>query len=142
VMVVSGDNEHGGSLAFSPDGQLLAVGTWEGVVRLLAMPTGRQVAGLVGHKRAVTSLSFSPDGATLASVSDDNSVRLWHVATRREVAKFVELGDNIGQFSVSFSPDGRALAAERTWSGRHVTRLWYAPSLAEIAVAEAQSGSR
>jgi WD40 repeat protein len=138
MMVVRGDDEHQGSLTFSPDGRILAVGTWEGVVRLLEMPAGRQTAVLVGHKRAVTSLAFSPDGRTLATVSDDSSVRLWHVPTQREVAKFQELGDNMGDFSLSFSPDGRALAAERTRSDQDITRLWFAPSLDEIAEAEAK----
>jgi WD40 repeat protein len=136
VTVVPGDDEHGGSLAFSPDGRILAVGSWEGVVRLLMLPSCDQFAVLVGHKRAVTSLSFSPDGRTLASVSDDSTVRLWHVATRREVAKLPR-GDSIGDSSLAFSPDGRALAVGSARSDSSITRLWYAPSLAEIAGAGA-----
>jgi WD40 repeat protein len=141
MMDLGAENEHQGSLTFSPDGRTLAVGTWEGVVRLLEMPTGRHIGVLVGHKRAVTSLAFSPDGRTLATVSDDSSVRLWHVASQREVAKFQELGDNTGDFSLSFSPDGRSLAAERTRSEQDITRIWYAPSLEEIAHAEQETTS-
>jgi WD40 repeat protein len=137
LMVVHGDHEHQGSLTFSPDGGILAVGTWEGGVRLLEVPGGREIAVLVGHKRAVAALAFSPDGRTLATASDDNTVRLWHVATHREVAKFQELGDNMEDFSLAFSPDGRVLAAERASSDLDITRLWYAPSLPQIAEAEA-----
>jgi WD40 repeat protein len=136
--VVPGDDEHQESVAFSPDNRLLAVGTWEGTVRLLEMPSGRQTGLLVGHKRAVDALAFSPDGRTLATVSDDSSIRLWHVATQREVAQFQELGDNMEEFVLAFSPDGRVLAAERTRSDQDITRLWYAPSLAEIAAAPAR----
>jgi hypothetical protein len=44
--------------------------------------------------------------------------------------------------ALSFSADGRALAAKRTLAGGRVTRLWYAPSLAEIADADAQQARR
>jgi hypothetical protein len=45
----------------------------------------------------------------------------------------------MGDFSLAFSPDGRVLAAERTRSDQDVTRLWFAPSLEEIGLAEANA---
>ena len=72
-------------------------------------------------------------------MSSDRTARLWHVASRREVARFQEPSEDIVlDFSLSFSPDGRALAAKRPWADGGVTGLWYAPSFVEIAAAEAQ----
>jgi WD40 repeat protein len=137
--ITYGGGEHRCSLALSPDARLLAIGTWEGMVALLRMPAGQPVAAFVGHKRAVSSLCFSPDGRTLASMSNDRTLRLWHVASQREVARFEEASeDTVFDMALAFSPDGRALAAKRTWADGEVTRVWYAPSFAEIADAKAK----
>ncbi len=122
----------------SPDGRLLATAGADSVIRLWALPSGRPIATLTGHKRASIVVSFSPDGRTLASCSDDGTVRLWHVATGRELLKFhLPMGDVTSRSSrLRFSQDGRALGAY--WDDEHgqITRLWFAPSFAEIAVAE------
>jgi WD40 repeat protein len=68
------------SLAFSPDGQILASGSWDTSVRLWDTATGEPIGPpLAGHTNIVTSLAFSPDGATLASGGADQSIRLWDV---------------------------------------------------------------
>ena len=67
---------------------------------------------------------------------DDGTVRLWHVATGRELLKFqLPVGDVI-LIRLGYSQDGRTLGA--FWLDEHgqMTRLWFAPSFAEIAVAE------
>jgi WD40 repeat protein len=71
------------SLAFSPNGRLLATTSAESDVRVWDLKTGEQLAALKGHKvRAlgVHSVAFSPDSRTLASGSDDDTVRLWDVS--------------------------------------------------------------
>ena len=44
------------------------------------LATGREVATLQGHKKAVYSLAYTADGQTLATGSTDNKVRLWDVS--------------------------------------------------------------
>jgi WD40 repeat protein len=69
------------SIAFSPDGRILASGMDDGTIRLWDVATGERLGQigrpLTGHKRAVYSVAFSPDGRTLASAGDDGTVRLW-----------------------------------------------------------------
>ena len=67
------------SVAFSPDGTLLASASADRTVRLWAIHagTGAPVQTLRSHAAAVTSVAFSPDGTLLASASFDGTVKLW-----------------------------------------------------------------
>jgi WD40 repeat protein len=126
-------------MAFSPDGRTLASGGDEGFVKLWAVPSGRPIGTLTGHKRSNFSIAFSPDGRTLASMSDDRSVRLWHVATQRELLRFQLPEEPLLGTTVVFSADGCALLAIQ---GIRSTHLYHAPSFDEIALAEATSETR
>ena len=52
------------SLAFSPDGSLLATGHWNGTAELWDMNTRGLVFALGGFRDAVSSFAFSADGLT------------------------------------------------------------------------------
>jgi tetratricopeptide (TPR) repeat protein len=67
---------------------------------------------------------------------DDRTVRLWHVATQRELLRFESPNQDKVRFSLEFSPDGRTLLTQREDDQGKITRYHYAPSFAEIAVAE------
>ena len=75
--VLQGDSGEVFSLAFSPDGETLAVGGADGLVKFWNVRTAREVAALKAHESVVSSLVFSPDGRTLASISVDQTMRLW-----------------------------------------------------------------
>ena len=69
------------SVAFSPDGRLLASGSWNStIIRLWDVASGQLVRTLEGHTHRVWSVAFAPDGRLLASGSDDGTIRLWGVA--------------------------------------------------------------
>jgi WD40 repeat protein len=95
------------SVAFSPDGQIVASVSCDETVRLWDAKTGEQVQKLEGHKSYVRSVAFSPDGRTLASGADDQTVRLWDAKTGEQVQKLE--GHKSYVRSVAFSPDGRTL---------------------------------
>jgi len=120
--------------AFSPDGRLLATSGRD--ITLWSLPSLEVVGVLKGHTRTTTILAFSPDSRTLASIADDRTVRIWHVSTQRELISFQTSEQDNGHFQVEFSPDGRALATRRVDTQGPITWLYYAPSFAEIAVAE------
>jgi hypothetical protein len=65
------------SVAFSPDGALLATTSEDTSVRLWNPATGDHVRTLNGHTRAVHGVAFSPDGTLLATAGNDTTVRLW-----------------------------------------------------------------
>jgi hypothetical protein len=68
------------SVAFSPDGQTLASGSWDATIRLWDVATGQSRGEpLQGHTYPVYSVAFSPDGQTLASGSWDATIILWNI---------------------------------------------------------------
>lgn len=74
--------EHTGrvwAVAFSPDGNTLASGSFDTTVRLWDVHTGQCRNILHGHTSWIRSVAFSPDGGTLASGSEDETINLWDV---------------------------------------------------------------
>ena len=64
------------SIAFSPDGNIIATGSEDKTVHLWDTQTGKQKNTLSGHTDTVVALTFSPDGNTIATGSKDNTVRI------------------------------------------------------------------
>lgn len=106
----SGEPGVASSLAFSPDGQLVAVGfgSGDGSVRVWRVADGALLHTLVGHENVVEALVFSPDGQVLVSGSWDHTVRLWRIADGASLGTFGEHPERIS--SLAFAPDGRTLA--------------------------------
>ena len=122
----------GNSVAYSPDGALLAYINLQ-TVRLWDVETRQNIATLDGHTFGVFSVAFSPDGTLLASGGGDNKVKLWDVATH-EILNI--LGEHWNVSSVAFSPDGTLLASG---GGDDTVKLWDVATHENIATLEGHS---
>jgi WD40 repeat protein/transcriptional regulator with XRE-family HTH domain len=111
------------SVACDPRGELFAVGTTTGDIRVYRLLQGIPTLTCSGHSDGVWSVAFSPDGKLLASSSDDHTVRLWDASTGDCIAILSDHDDRIR--AVAFSPDGKLLASG---SDDHTIRLWDAGS--------------
>ncbi len=112
----------GWSLDFSPDGNLIAAGGANGVIKIWRV-NGRLLSELTGHSDGnrvfskVLSLSFSPDSNLLVSGGGDNTVRLWR--TDGSLINTFSGYEN-AVHSVDFSPDGSLIAG----SGGKIIKIW------------------
>ncbi|MCP6758257.1 MAG: NB-ARC domain-containing protein [Fischerella sp. CENA71] len=107
------------SVAFSPDGKLLAFGDTKGEIHLRQVVDGKQVLTCKGHNSWIISLAFSLDGRVFASGSGDYTVKLWDVDTGQCLQTFQ--GHDNEVWSVAFSPDGSMLASG---SDDQTIKLW------------------
>src|SRR5262249_45514165 len=93
------------SVAFSPDGKLLATAGFDTIVKPCASPIRKNAPTRPGQPKPVYCRAFSPDGNTLGAASDDQRNRLWNVADGKPVR---EIKGHTGIVdSVAFSPDGK-----------------------------------
>jgi WD40 repeat protein len=118
LTTLSGHNHYVTSVAFSPNGKLLASGGQElvddgrqsgyGVAKLWDAIIHQEKVTL-GHEQMVSAAAFSPSGRTLVTASWDQTVRVWDVATGEERPS---LGRHkAAVLCLAFASDGSTLAA-------------------------------
>ncbi len=93
--------------ATSPDGKLLATGSYDRRILLWDIASEKVILELTGHNGAVYDLDFDPSGQLLATASADQTVKVWHIPSGQRLDT---LGQPEGeQRAVRFSPDGKML---------------------------------
>lgn len=97
------------TVAYAPNGETLASGGMDRLVRIWDIETGRMLKALRGHTRDIRQAAYSADGQILATASEDRTIRLWNPTTGDTIKLLFTRYDH-SVCSISFSPDGLMLA--------------------------------
>ncbi|HIK19226.1 MAG TPA: AAA-like domain-containing protein [Leptolyngbyaceae cyanobacterium M33_DOE_097] len=104
--------------AYSQDGNLIAIGSVDGGVRLWN-PKGKLQASLPNHNATIQAIAFSPDQQIFATATDDGMLRLWNRSDNslRATVK----AHTAAIWSLAFSPDSKTLISA-SWD--KTVKLW------------------
>ncbi|MHA2244329.1 MAG: WD40 domain-containing protein [Candidatus Hodarchaeales archaeon] len=101
------------TIAFSPDGSLLASGGEDNLIKLWDVTLGTEILTLPGHVSDIRMVTFSPDGTKLASASEDDIIKIWSTTSWENIRNLTHTESLL---SLAFSPDGKLLVSG-DWTG-------------------------
>jgi hypothetical protein len=125
------------SVAFSPDGKMLASASSDKTVRIWNVATGSEMRRVSGNLQNVTCIAFSPDGKVLAGGTNFGFIEVWDSNTGQ--LSYTFYGQHIAEINaMAFSPDGKTLASGGT---DRTVRLWDMASHRLVQILEGHRGS-
>jgi WD40 repeat protein len=124
-------------VAFSPDGQRVAVGFNYDLIGVWDVAGGPPVHVFDEPLPSVFALAFSPDRALLAAAGANGSIVLWDLRTGKRDRQLAGYGSTTVN-DVRFSPDGRRLVAA---GADHTARVWQVRTGQPVAVFHGHDGA-
>lgn len=108
------------AVAFSPDGSTIASASYDKLVKLWDVSTGKEIRTLKEHSDAVYAVAFMPGSRQLVSAAGDRTIKVWDVEAGRRLFTVNDSLDAV--YAVAVHPSGAHIAAAgadrmvRTWS--------------------------
>jgi WD40 repeat protein len=120
------------SVAYSPDGRLLATGGYDDTIHLWQASSGKELFRFAlppSQSIRTALLAIAPDGAMLAGTNNsEHSIHLWDITTGKE-RRELKTADGRTPSALAFSGDGSLLAAicwsMKGWESDTRIRLWH-----------------
>lgn len=130
------------SLAFSPDGGILAIGCQDGTISLRNSLNGEETCRLRHHTEFISDLAFSADGKAVLSASGDGTIRLCDITVSDETEVTEPERGTAHSISTITTNSGKAFALVRSNDGTTVMDLsefgmsWQLPYQLECSPAD------
>ena len=109
VYTLPGHSSFVNSLAISPDGQILASGSWDKTIKIWNLETAELIGTLTGHSDRVNSVAISYDGKMLVSGSSDETIKFWNLHNGDLLCTFP--GHSMEVNSVAINPKRLVIAS-------------------------------
>ncbi|KAF2153817.1 WD40 repeat-like protein [Myriangium duriaei CBS 260.36] len=122
-------------ITFSPDGELIAAGCYNGQIRLWKTKTGKDIMTVTGPRCRASDVEFSPNGKMIAAAFE-HEIRLWDIQTGQQKNCYQGHEGLIRVFS--FSPDSKMIASS---SVDCTVRLWATKPENETALSQGRRRS-
>ncbi|KAJ8065343.1 hypothetical protein OCU04_006031 [Sclerotinia nivalis] len=94
--------------AFSPNGKMIASGSWDNTIRLWDTTISELLQTFKDHSDSITSIIFSPNDKMITSSVKDNTIWLWDTITGKLFQTFKGYSGSVS--SIAFSPNDKMVA--------------------------------
>lgn len=131
-MVQQGHLGFGRTVAWSPDGKVIASSGWDLNIILWDVKMGRTIRIIRGHEKYIETLAWSPDGKLIASGSEDDTVKIWDVSSGKLIRTLKPAKGTVN--SLKWSYHGYLIAGCRRGIKLFNTANWFDVRVIDIPV--------